>query len=68
MPRTPCRTRHVTIVACLRTGTAWATKPRMPVTFDLRQEPGAGSRTPGSARGAVSNHRPYRDRLRNFCA
>src|SRR5271166_680287 len=42
MPRTPCRTRHVTSVACLRTGTAWAAKPRMPVTFDLRQEPGAG--------------------------
>ena len=62
MPRTQCRTRHVTGVACLRTGTAWAAKPRTPVTFDLRQEPGAGKPHAGICAGGVaSNHRLYRD-------
>src|SRR5271157_6327161 len=51
MPRTPCRTRHVTGVACLRTGTAWAARPRMPVTSDLRQEPGAGKPHAGICAG-----------------
>src|SRR5208337_5141116 len=51
MPRTLCRTRHVTGVACLRTGNAWAAKPRMPVTFDLRQEPGAGKPHAGICAG-----------------
>ena len=45
-------------------------------TFDPREEPGAGKRTPGSARGARSNPRPYRDprrpaplvhQIRPFC-
>jgi hypothetical protein len=35
--------------------------PRMPITFDLRQDPVRESRTPGSARGAAGNSRPYRD-------
>ena len=51
MPRTPCRIRHVTNGACLRTGTAWAAKPRTPVTFDLRQEPGAGKPHAGICAG-----------------
>jgi hypothetical protein len=51
MPRTLCRPRHVTGVACLRTGTAWVAKPRTPVTFDLRQEPGAGKPHAGICAG-----------------
>ena len=61
MLRTHCRIRHVTGVACLRIGTAWVAKRRTPVTFDLRQEPGAGKPHAGICAGAVSNHRPYRD-------
>ena len=61
MPRTPCRIRHVTNGACLRTGTAWAAKPRTPVTFDLRQEPGAGKPHAGICAGAGRNPCPYRD-------
>ena len=32
------------------------------ITSDLRQEPGAGKPHAGICAGAVSNHRPYRDR------
>jgi hypothetical protein len=51
MPRTQCRTRHAFGVACLRTGPAWATTPRTPVTLDLRQEPGAGKPHAGICAG-----------------
>src|SRR5262245_46921880 len=39
--------------------------PRMPITFDLRQQLVRESRTPGSARGAAGNSRPYRDHGRD---
>ena len=32
-----------------------------PECFDLRQQPVREGRTPGSARGAAGNSRPYRD-------
>ena len=53
MPRTPSRTRHVTGAVCLRTGPAWAARPRTPVTFDLRQEPAAGKPHGGICAGCA---------------
>jgi hypothetical protein len=35
--------------------------PRMPITFDLRQEPGAGKPHAGICAGAAGNSRAYRD-------
>jgi hypothetical protein len=51
MPRIQCRIRYVTEAASLRIGAAWAAKPRMPIAFDLRQEPGAGKPLAGICAG-----------------
>jgi hypothetical protein len=50
MHRTQCRNRHVTEAASPRIGAAWVI-PRRPITFDLRQEPGAGKPHAGICAG-----------------
>src|SRR5260370_257500 len=60
MPRTQHRNRHVTEVAIRRVGGVQNLRSRP--TFG--RSPVRESRTPGSVRGAVSNHRPYRARVR----
>ena len=64
MLRTPSRASHVPGVVRLRIGAAGAAQLGMPITSDLRQEPGAGKPHAGICAGAVRNHRPYRDRRR----
>src|SRR5689334_6266934 len=69
MPRTQCRNRHVPEAASLRTGTegaAQAPAPRSRSTSD--RSPVRESRTPGSARGAGREARPYRDQLADEAA
>ncbi len=61
MPRTPCRTRRVIGAACLRTGTTWLPSLEHRSRSTFGRSPVRESRTPGSARGAVSNHRSYRN-------
>jgi len=55
--------KHVTEAASPRIGAAWVPNTRMPITFDLRQEPGAGKPHAGICAGGgwqqPSLPRPY---------
>ena len=53
MLRTLCRTRHVTEAASLRAGVQGPSRPRTPVAFDPRQEPGAGKPHAGICGGGA---------------
>ena len=53
MFRTLSRTRHVTEAASLRAGVQGPFRPRTPVAFDLRQEPGAGKPHAGICGGGA---------------
>jgi hypothetical protein len=60
--RTPSRQTRVTAIVCPRTGTGMGIKrPERQSRSTFGRSPVRESRTPGSVRGAVSNHRPYRD-------
>jgi transposase-like protein len=69
MPRTQGRNRHVPDGLSPRTGTGWAAqapnagrvRPSTGARCGHRRCSEAKSRTPGSARGAGGNFRPYRD-------
>ena len=53
MLRTLSRTRHVTEAASLRAGVQGPFRPRTPVAFDPRQEPGAGKPHAGICGGGA---------------
>ena len=53
MFRTLSRTRHVTEAASLRAGVQGPSRPRTPVAFDPRQEPGAGKPHAGICGGGA---------------
>jgi hypothetical protein len=51
MPRTQRRNRHVTEAASPRIGAAWVPNTPKVITFELRQEPGAGKPHAGICAG-----------------